>query len=183
MKAKFKTTFAMSCILGSALLLSACDKDQEPKIQNESQTSINNEIGQLNPMPIKQFPTTADDAHDIATLDEYEQHFTEMTDSMEIELAKMKQDGTLTSEFEQQRQKDNVRSALNMLKDLELKTEQGRYIQGLLYDYWDNQTKVLEQSRFSNPPQDSAKQVEHLNGYLHAQSQLHHWKSSQTPEN
>ncbi|ENW97650.1 hypothetical protein [Acinetobacter sp. NIPH 298] len=183
MKAIYKTTLAMSCVLGSALLLSACNKDQEPKTQNEAQTnSVNDAIGQLNPMPIKQFPTTADDAHDIAILDEYEQRFTEMTDSMEIELAKMKQDGSLTAEFEQQRQKDNVRSALNMLKDLELKTEQGRYIQGLLYDYWDNQAKALEQSRYSNPSQNSTDQVEQLNGYLHAQSQLHHWKSSQTSE-
>ncbi|RZF56967.1 hypothetical protein EXE30_01555 [Acinetobacter halotolerans] len=183
MKAKFKTTFAMGCILGSALMLSACNKDQEPTTQNEGQTnSAKDAIGQLNPMPIKQFPTTTDDAHDIAILDEYDQRFTEMTDSMEIELAKMKQDGTLTAEFEQQRQKDNIRSALNMLKDLELKTEQGRYIQGLLYDYWDNQAKVLDQSRFSNPSQNSSKQVEQLNGYLHAQSQLHHWKSSQAPK-
>jgi len=71
-----------------------------------------------------------------------------------------------------------------MLKELELKTEQGRYIQGLLYEYWDNQAKVLEQSTLSNTSQnaDTAKQVEHLNEYLHAQSQLHHWKSSQTSE-
>ena len=34
---------------------------------------------------------------------------------------------------------DNVRSSLTMLKDLDLKTEQGRYIQGLLYQYWENQ--------------------------------------------
>ena len=29
---------------------------------------------------------------------------------------------------------------------------------------------------------DTAKQVDHLNEYLHAQSQLHHWKSSQPTE-
>jgi hypothetical protein len=38
---------------------------------------------------------------------------------------------------------DNVRSSLTMLKDLDLKTEQGRYIQGLLYQYWENQERTL----------------------------------------
>ena len=103
---------------------------------------------------------------------------------MEIELAKMKQANTLTPEFEQQRQKDNIKSALTMLKQLELKTEQGRYIQGLLYDYWEQQAKNLDQATLANNNQqvDANKQVNHLNEYLHAQSQLHHWKSAQTPE-
>ena len=102
---------------------------------------------------------------------------------MEIELAKMKEANTLTPEFEQQRQKDNIRSALTMLKELELKTEQGRYIQGLLSDYWQNQAKALEQSTLSgSATPDTGKQVDQLKQYLHAQSQLHHWKSSQTSD-
>ncbi|CAM4207008.1 hypothetical protein F901_00687 [Acinetobacter dispersus] len=179
-----KITFAITCVLSSALMLSACNKDKEPSTNKEQQSSSSNDaIGQLNQMPIKQFPATADDGHDIAILEDYDNRFTDMSDSMEIELAKMKEANTLTPEFEQQRQKDNVKSALAMLKDLELKTEQGRYIQGLLYDYWEQQAKVLEQGNASNQSQtDTNKQVNHLNEYLHAQSQLHHWKSAQAPE-
>ncbi len=65
--------------------------------------------------------------NDIAILDDYDRRFTEMSDSMEIELAKMKEANTLTPAFEQQRQEDNVQSALNMLKELELKTETRSY--------------------------------------------------------
>lgn len=185
MNVKFKTTFAIGCILSSALLLTACNKDKEPAAKNESQTnSTTDAIGQLNQTPIKQFPSTPDDVHDIAILDDYDTRFTEMSDSMEIELAKMKQANTLTPEFEQQRQKDNIKSALTMLKQLELKTEQGRYIQGLLYYYWEQQAKNLDQATLANNNQqvDANKQVNHLNEYLHAQSQLHHWKSTQTSE-
>ncbi|EOR10112.1 hypothetical protein MMP65_02485 [Acinetobacter sp. ANC 3926] len=177
-----KTTFAITCVLSSALMLSACNKDKEPTAKQEQQSSASNDaIGQLNQTPIKQFPATADDGHDIAILEDYDNRFTDMSDSMEIELAKMKEANTLTPEFEQQRQKDNVKSALAMLKDLELKTEQGRYIQGLLYDYWEQQAKVLEQGNVSNQT-NANKQVNHLNEYLHAQSQLHHWRNAQTPE-
>ncbi|ENX38163.1 hypothetical protein [Acinetobacter sp. NIPH 2100] len=179
-----KITFAITCVLSSALMLSACNKDKEPSAHKEQPSSSTNDaIGQLNQTPIKQFPATADDGHDIAILEDYDKRFTDMSDSMEIELAKMKEANTLTPEFEQQRQKDNVKSALAMLKDLELKTEQGRYIQGLLYDYWEQQAKVLDQGTASTQTQtDANKQVNHLSEYLHAQSQLHHWKSAQTPE-
>ena len=185
MTIKFKTTIALTSLLSATLLLSACNKDPQTTADQEQQSTTNNDaIGQIKQIPIKQFPATANDAHDIAALDDYDRRFTEMSDSMEMELAKMKEANSLTPEFEQQRQKDNVRSALNMLKELELKTEQGRYIQGLLYEYWDNQAKVLEQSTLSSTTQnaDTAKQVDHLNEYLHAQSQLHHWKSSQPAE-
>ncbi|MCU4577875.1 hypothetical protein ACMUMS_11115 [Acinetobacter courvalinii] len=176
-----KTTFALSCMLSSALLLSACNKDKEPTAKQEQQSSsAHDEIGQLKQLPIKQFPATADDGHDIAILDDYDRRFTDMSDSMEMELAKMKEANTLTPEFEQQRQKDNVQSALSMLKDLELKTEQGRYIQGLLYDYWEQQAKILDQTGTAKT--ETRQPVEQLNEYLHAQSQLHHWRSTQSAE-
>lgn len=173
-----KTTYVLAALFSSVLFLTGCNKDKEPTAATENQTSSSQDaIGQLNQTPIKQFPATADDAHDIAVLDDYDRRFTEMTDSMEIELAKMKQENTLTPEFEAQRQKDNVNSALTMLKDLDLKTEQGRYIQGLLYDYWESQAKALQN------PTDTNQQVSQLNEYLHAQSQLHHWRSAQATEN
>lgn len=185
MMSLFKTSYIFIGILSAAILCSACNKDQ-PSTPSERQTNSahDNSIGQLSQMPIKSFPNTVDDAHDIAILDDYDHRFTAMTDSMEIELAKMKQDNTLTPEFEYQRQKDHVKSALTMLKDLELKTEQGHYIQGLLYNYWEHQAKMLEQMNLIDAPKnsDTTKQVNHLNEYLHAQSQLHHWKSNLAPE-
>ncbi|ENU21908.1 hypothetical protein F993_03837 [Acinetobacter proteolyticus] len=177
-----KTTFAITCVLSSVLMLSACNKDKEPTAKQQQQSSPSNDaIGQLNQTPIKQFPATADDGHDIAILDDYDRRFTDMSDSMEMELAKMKEANSLTPEFEQQRQKDNVNSALKMLKELELKTEQGRYIQGLLYDYWEHQAQVLKQANTAQTT-DANQQVNQLNEYLHAQSQLHHWRNAQTAE-
>ncbi|KAA5673284.1 hypothetical protein F3G23_29890, partial [Klebsiella pneumoniae] len=82
--------------------------------------------------------------------------------------------GTLTAEFEQKRTLDNVRSSLTMLKDLDLKTEQGRYIQGLLYQYWENQEK-----NFSDKQASKDEQVKQLADYLQAQNQLKYWKASQ----
>ncbi|MCF4394340.1 hypothetical protein L1W66_10015, partial [Acinetobacter baumannii] len=76
--------------------------------------------------------------------------------------------------FEQKRTLDNVRSALTMLKDLDLKTEQGRYIQGLLYQYWENQEK-----NFSDKQASKDEQVKQLADYLQAQNQLKYWKASQ----
>ncbi len=45
-------------------------------------------------------PSHADDAHDIALLEDYDRRFTEMIDEMETELEKMHAAGTLTTEFE-----------------------------------------------------------------------------------
>ncbi|MGM7311487.1 hypothetical protein ACOI3P_17460, partial [Acinetobacter baumannii] len=104
----------------------------------------------------------------------YDRRFTEMSDEMETELEKMHEAGTLTKEFEQKRTLDNVRSALTMLKDLDLKTEQGRYIQGLLYQYWENQEK-----NFSDKQASKDEQVKQLADYLQAQNQLKYWKASQ----
>lgn len=97
-----------------------------------------------------------------------------MSDEMERELAKMHEAGTLTTEFEQQRTLDNVRSSLTMLKDLDLKTEQGRYIQGLFYQYWENQEKHL-----SDKQANKDEQINDLADYLQAQNQLKYWKASQ----
>ena len=79
------------------------------------------------------------------------------------------------------RKRDNIQSALRMLKELDLKTEQGRYIQGLMYQYWDNQGKLLRQ-----PPADQngkaadnkqpSENVKGLGQFIHAQEQLEHWQ-------
>ncbi|MBJ9722022.1 hypothetical protein I5515_09410 [Acinetobacter calcoaceticus] len=162
-------------LLCSSLLLSACKKADEPaKTQQQATTPTDQVLEKLNERPVKTFPATADDEHDISILEDYDRRFTEMSDEMENELAKMHEAGTLTTEFEQQRTLDNVRSALTMLKNLDLKTEQGRYIQGLLYQYWENQEK-----HYSDKQVNKADRVNELADYLQAQNQLKYWKASQ----
>lgn len=175
MKKKTPQVILMS-LLCSSLFLTACKKADEPaKTEQPSATSSTDQVlEKLNERPIKTFSATADDAQDIALLEDYDHRFTEMSDEMESELAKMHEAGTLTTEFEQQRTLDNVRSSLTMLKDLDLKTEQGRYIQGLLYQYWENQEKHLSDKHATKD-----EQINDLADYLQAQNQLKYWKASQ----
>ncbi|WP_284087438.1 hypothetical protein [Acinetobacter nosocomialis] len=174
----FKKTphIILMSLLSSSLLLTACKKADEPAKTEQHQTNSSTDqvMEKLNERPVKKFATTADDAHDIALLEDYDRRFTEMSDEMETELEKMHEAGTLTTEFEQKRTLDNVRSALTMLKDLDLKTEQGRYIQGLLYQYWENQEKHINDKQANKD-----EQVNQLADYLQAQNQLKYWKASQ----
>lgn len=121
----FKKTphIILMSLLSSSLLLTACKKADEPAKTEQSHTSSSTDqvMEKLNERPVKKFAATADDAHDIALLEDYDRRFTEMSDEMETELEKMHAAGTLTTEFEQKRTLDNVRSALTMLKDLDLK--------------------------------------------------------------
>jgi hypothetical protein len=76
-------------LFSSVLFLTGCNKDKEPTATIENQTSSSQDaIGQLNQTPIKQFPATADDAHDIAVLDDYDRRFTEMTIAWKSNLPK-----------------------------------------------------------------------------------------------
>ncbi|MFW2124726.1 hypothetical protein ACG94O_17705, partial [Acinetobacter ursingii] len=68
-----KTTYVLAALFCSVLFLTGCNKDKEPTAATENQTNSSQDaIGQLNQTPIKQFPATADDAHDIAVLDDYD---------------------------------------------------------------------------------------------------------------
>ncbi len=123
----------------ASLILVACDSQNtntstQPK-QQESATISST---------VKVFPQTADDQHDIAILDDYNQRMNELDQSVQADLEKLKQEGNLNPDFEALRLKDRTESALIMLKDLELKTEQGRYIQGLLSQHWEQQAKLQE---------------------------------------
>ncbi|MBJ9986514.1 hypothetical protein IAE19_13850 [Acinetobacter sp. S40] len=176
----------LALVLSSTLLLSACNKnDHTQTAQTEQQPpSHEADVDQLKTPPVKEFPATAQDTHDIALLDEFDEKFTAMTDDMDNELAKMQQDGTLTSEFDRNRKLDHIQSALTMLKELDLKTAQGRYIQGLLYQYWENQGKLINEQTSSANAQNQKKtaiSVQDLSDYLHAQEQLKHWKDQQKP--
>jgi len=122
-------------LFAAAMLLMACDQKttETPTEATTDNTASDQVMQELKTEPLKDFPKTADDPHDIAALTDYEQRFQEMSSDLEKELNSMRDDENMTEEFVQQRQRDHVQSALNMLKALELKTEQGRYIQGLMY--------------------------------------------------
>lgn len=160
-------------MLFTILLLTACQKNDAPEpsqTQQQSNQPARDIIGQLEQQRIQTFPATPNDAQDIAQLEEYERRHSEITEEMEVELAEMREAGTLTEDFEQQRQLDNIYSALDLLKAMELKTEQGRYIQGLYAQYWEKQAQLLAAGNTSSD-------VDSLAGYLQAQSQLKYWKN------
>ncbi|WP_312967186.1 hypothetical protein [Acinetobacter gerneri] len=165
---------ALILAISSCLVLSACQKQQETK---ETTTENKSEIEkQIEQQPTKKFANTPNDGKDIATLIDFQERFSEMSDEMENELMTMQKEGNLTPEFEIERRKDVINSAFSMLKALDLKTEQGRYIQGLLYQYWEGQQTVLKQRQ----AQPNASYVNSsLDQYLQAQKQLQQWKTSQ----
>ncbi|WP_121973273.1 hypothetical protein [Acinetobacter stercoris] len=174
---RLKPAVIFLLICSSGLILSACEQQSEratPKQQHQADAGAD-VMKQLKEQPIREFPNTPLDAEDIATLVDFDERFAQMSDEMEAELMKMQKDGTLTAEFDFNRKRDNIQSALTMLKQLELKTEQGRYIQGLLYQYWEKQAVALDS-------QDSQNQQSTLNSlaeYVQAHKQLQHWKLNQ----
>ena len=118
-------------LLGGSLILTGCNKANE-YAEQDMLSNDDKILQELSSEPVKSFAKTANDPHDIALLVDYDQRFSSMSDEMEDELMKMREAGTLTDEFAKTRQQDNIQSALNMLKELDLKTEQGRYIQTLM---------------------------------------------------
>ncbi|RGD89866.1 hypothetical protein [Acinetobacter sp. SWAC57] len=158
-------------VLGGSLILTGCNKADE-RAEQDTLSSDDKVLQELSSEPVKNFAQTADDPHDITLLVDYDQRFSSMSDEMEDELIKMREAGTLTDEFAKTRKQDNIQSALNMLKELDLKTEQGRYIQTLMYQYWDNQAKII-QNKNATPEQN----VKGLGELIHAQEQLEHWQS------
>lgn len=170
--ADMKTSYSIITLLCSSLVLSACHKSPE---QNTPKTDPQNKVEQqLDATPIKEFPKTEHDAQDIATLIDFNTQFAALSDEMENEMIKMQKDGTLTPEFELSRHRDNIQSAFSMLKELDLHTEQGRYIQGLLYTYWEQRDEALKM-REKTASVSVASQLDDL---LKAQKQLQHWKQA-----
>lgn len=158
-------------LLGGSLILTGCNKANE-RAEQDTLSNDDKILQELSSEPVKSFAKTANDPHDIALLVDYDQRFSSISDEMEDELIKMREAGTLTDEFAKTRKQDNIQSALNMLKELDLKTEQGRYIQTLMYQYWDNQAKII-QNKNATPEQN----VKGLGELIHAQEQLEHWQS------
>ena len=79
----------------------------------------------------------------------------------------MHEAGTLTTEFEQKRTLDNVRSALTMLKDLDLKLNKVVIFRAYSINIGKTKKRTLVISR-----QVKDEQVKQLADYLQAQNQL-----------
>ncbi|MHA3097926.1 hypothetical protein [Acinetobacter brisouii] len=151
-------------ILAGSLGLAACQKQPEQSSSTTTASSTatpSSSEGNI-PQNIKPFAATPDDAHDIQQLDNFNRAFHDMTQDMRTELEQLKQHNQLTPEFVRQRKHDQIHSALNMLKDLDLKTEQGRYIQGMMYDYWDQlQHKKAGEKADKTPVIQATQQLEY----------------------
>ena len=65
-----------------------------------------------------------------------------------------------------------------MLKELDLKTPQGRYIQGLMSQYWEQQARYLANQDITSAayPASKAQRQQGLADLLQAQQQLEHWR-------
>lgn len=165
--------------LSTVLGLTACSKEQPEKPDVKESVDPSQELKQeLQAQPLRSFATTPDDSHDIGLLDQYESSFNEVSNELDEELNRLRANGDLTPDMEQQRKRDLIESSLNMLKDLDLKTEQGRYIQGLYYLYWENQLKVYEelQQSSNNELRDPKDTLNNMSDYYTAQAQLKHWR-------
>ena len=163
-------------VLCSAALLAGCSGGNAPEDAAQAPDAEDKIMQELASEPVKAFPKTAQDVQDIQALLDFDQRFTAVSDDMEDELMRMKDAGSLTPEFAAERKRDNVDSALRMLKELDLKTEQGRYIQGLIYQYWNQQAQLLQAS-----PGQEHSGIDGLGKFIHAQEQLAHWQA-QYPE-
>ena len=165
-------------ICAFAALMSACS-DNTADAQNNGVPTDQNLLNEVRSNPIQPFAATADDASDIAQLVSFDEAFTEMSDAMEDELLALQEQGKASPEFIYNRKRDNIDSALNMLKALDLKTAQGRYIQGLYADYWQQQKGLLKNKHNTQQQYTSREQVQGLGQLLHAHEQLEHWQQAQ----
>lgn len=172
----------ISGLLSTLMLMSACTPKDTTQENNSSEPKDASQevMDQLKSKPIKQFASTPNDAHDIALFDEYQQKFDENSHALEADLKKRNAEGSLTEAIDHQLKRDSVESAMNMLKALDLKTEQGRYVQGLYYQYWENQAKVYDEKKQSadgelKTPSDAVKGMGDM---FTADEQLEHWKQN-----
>lgn len=163
-----------------AVTLIACSDNNLEHSQSKNGVQTDQKVlNELRTDPIKAFTASPDDAADIAQLVAFDEAFTSMSDAMEDELITLQEQGKASPEFIYNRKRDNIESALNMLKDLDLKTAQGRYIQGLFADYWQKQKGLLENKQNTQQQYTSREQVQGLGQLLHAHEQLEHWQQAQ----
>ncbi|QIO06989.1 hypothetical protein [Acinetobacter shaoyimingii] len=173
----------MTALIASVVCVSACSpKNEKSEYAKTDSADASDELKQqIEAKPVKVFAITPEDANDIALLEQYDQNFNEVSAALENDLKELEAQGNLTEDMKNQRKRDLIQSSLNMLKELDLKTEQGRYIQGLFALYWENQMDVY--SELVNSPendlQDPTDAVKGMGDYYTAEAQLKHWKSQQ----
>jgi len=168
----------MLCIFASAGLFSACSQTTDHNDQSSASVALDLERQELSAPSVRAFAPTPDDAHDIAVLEEFHEKFNLMRNALNDNTKKFQQQGNLNAEMTFHRQREYVQSALNMLNALELRTEQGRYIQGLLYQYWEDQAMYDDSHSLLNNV--NPEEFGHIgDDYLSAEAQLNHWKSLQ----
>lgn len=176
MQITFKHTIAPLTIF-LAFSLSACERS---KVEHADKLSPEDQImqTQVEQAAIQPFEMTADDPHDIQLLTDYEQRHEQMSEDMLDELERLHEAKQLDAAFAQSRLQDNMQSALAMLKDLDLKTPQGRYIQGLMSHYWEQQAQYLATQNTTSAPYPVSKEQRQqgLADLLQAQQQLEHWR-------
>lgn len=160
----------------SLWMLTACSPESE---QLPTQIQLNNNDTVLKELVIetvKPFPLTPHDPNDIQQLMDYETAFNTMSDAMEDELLDLQAQQELSAQFIYERKTQNTQAALQMLKDLNLKTPQGQYIQTLWAQYWQSQKKILEHYHQRAEQVSSRDHVKDLGRFLHANEQLEHWR-------
>lgn len=180
-------TALLPLIIGSTLLMTACTPKDTTSEHPSDSSSLDSKDGsdlkdKTEAKSIQNFPATPDDAHDIQLLTTYQTQFDRLSHDLEAELQSLEKDNNLTDEMKSQRKHDLIKSSLNMLKELDLKTEQGRYIQGLYYQYWENQAKVYQELKQSadNELANPTDAIEGMSDYYTAQAQLQHWQQQST---
>ena len=160
-----------------AFSLSACERS---KVEHADKLSPEDQImqTQVEQAAIQPFEMTADDPHDIQLLMDYEQRHDQMSNDLEDELERLHESQQLDAAFAQNRLQDNIQSALSMLKELDLKTPQGRYIQGLMSHYWEQQAQYLATQNTTSAPYPVSKEQRQqgLTDLLKEQQQLEQWR-------
>ena len=175
MQITFKHVLA-PILIGLAFGLTACE---QKNVEHADQLSPEDQImqNQVEQAAIQPFEMTTDDPHDIQLLGDYEQRHEQMSEDMLDELERLHEAKQLDAAFAQSRLHDNMQSALAMLKDLDLKTPQGRYIQGLISNYWEQQATYLSsQTSTATYPIRAEQRQQGLQDLLQAQQQLEHWR-------
>lgn len=168
-----KTLFIVVGLSGAMLLLSGCNPKSADQEHGQHSASNSSSVEQQIAQNIRPFAATEQDAHDIALLKNYNDKFQTMSIEFEKDLVRLKQDGYLTADMEKDRRRDQALSAMNMLKALELETEQGRYIQGLYYQHWEKQYQRDQ----ANTASAELTTPSELNM---AEAQLKQWQSTQS---
>lgn len=171
-----KAAVILSGVLASCSLLTGCEQPISPKTAETPQNERTSHPTEKS-VAVRDFPAQPTDARDIATLEDFQQRLAAVHQELSSELQQLQQKGELTPEFTLNRQRDHAQSALKMLQGLELSTEQGRYIQGLLYQHWEQQAKNLKSS--ATETSASAPTATDSNEQQLAEAQLQHWKAQQ----